>query len=314
MLSSLLCVVALSQTPEPAKEPAKDPAVEAAPLTPEEKTLQAMQRLSVAAEKLAAAAERLSPPPPAGVVTSPPQVYHWDFYANAGLTWTSGNVSSISFVASGGGKRIGEKTIIQFKLFGGYGQTFNPPVPPALAGTTDVLIYNAGATAQFDYRFTKLISAFVGGGLDTDHVKSVELRGYGEGGLGVLWLDEKIEKWQKWYLKTDVSFRAQPESRFQYYPTPAQLPDALLVGPRAAVAFHYGLSAATYFDEAVEVMANVIGDSAGRVLLNSTSKLAVGIAAAVSVAAQLQFKYDSQPAAGKQPLDTILTLGLEANF
>jgi hypothetical protein len=319
MLSSLLCVLALSQTPDAAKAPPKDAAAEAAPLTTEEKTAKAMERLSIAAEKLAAAAERLSPPPEV-VVTSPAQTSHWDFYANAGLTWTAGNVSSLSFVASGGGKRVGDKTITQFKLFGGYGQTFNPAVPPAMVGTTDVLIYNMGATAQFDYRFTKLISAFIGAGIDADHVKSVELRGYGEAGLGVLWVDEKVEKWQKWFLKTDVSFRVQPESRFQYYPTPAQLPDALLVGPRAALQFHYGMSAGTYFDEALEVIANVVGDDAGRILLNSVSKLAVGIATHVSVAALLTFKYDSKPAPGaagapaKQPLDTILTLALEANF
>ena len=59
---------------------------------------------------------------------------------------------------------------------------------------------------------------------------------------------------------------------------------------------------------------NVIGDSAGRLLFNSDTKLAVGIAANVSAIAGFGIKYDSQPATGKKPLDTLLTVGLEATF
>jgi hypothetical protein len=279
------------------------------PLSAEEREAQALEKLSAATEKLAAAAERMSPPPPVEEVAAAPPKYHWDFFANAGLNWTSGNVQSISFAGSAGGKRIGEKTITQFKLFAGYGQKSNtPPLP------NEVLLYNAGGTGQFDYRLGTLFSLFVGAGLDTDHVKSVELRGYGDVGIGLLWFDVKQEKYQKLLLKTDFNVRVQPESRFQYYPTPLQIDDALLVGPRAALAFKYSLNAGTFVSEDLEVIPNVLGATAGRVLLNSDTKLAVGLAAHISLAADLLFKYDSQPAMGKLALDTLLTVGIEATF
>ncbi len=319
MMLTMIAVAVLSQAePAPAAAaapPAAAPAATPAPAeTNEEKTLKAFERLSAATEKLAAAAERLSPPPPPTEAAKPPAGDHWDLFANAGLTWSSGNVSSVSFVGAAGGIRKAKKTIITFKLFGGYGQATNAPVAPATEGDTQVLLYNAGVTGQFDYRFNDMISAFVGAGVDTDHVKSVELRGYGDLGVGVLWLNVKAEKYQKVLLKTDLNLRVQPEERFQYYPTEQALPSAFLLGPRVAVNFRYAMSEGTFFAEDLEVIPNVIGDSAGRVLFNSNSKLAVSVAANVSVSASLSFKYDSQPAEGKKDLDTLVTFGLDAAF
>ncbi len=308
MMLTLLAAAVLSQDPTPAAAQA--------PETNEEKSLKAFERLSAAAEKLAAAAERLSPPPPPPPPgeAPPPPADHWDLFVNASLTWSSGNVSSVAFVGSGGGIRKAGKTIFTFKLFGGYGQKFNDPVAPATTGTVDVLMYNFGALGQFDYRFTDHISVFVGGGVDTDHVKSIEVRGYADLGVGVLWIDVKEEKYQKILLKSDLNLRIQPEERFQYYPTPAAQPSTLLVGPRLAANFRYAMNAGTFFAEDLEVIPNVIGESAGRVLFNSTSKLAVGVAANVSVSAALLLRYDSKPATGKQPLDTLVTAGVEAAF
>lgn len=56
-------------------------------------------------------------------------------------------------------------------------------------GETDsqVTALNAAAGVQGDRRLNEIFSVFLGTGVDTDHVKSVELRGYGEGGLGIIW-------------------------------------------------------------------------------------------------------------------------------
>jgi hypothetical protein len=304
MVATLIAVL-LSQA-EPA---VAAPDAGASELTAEQKAALAMERLTVAAEKLAAAAERLSPPPPVEEKAAAPAGTRWDFTTNLGLTWSTGNVQSVSFFGSSTGIRKGERTILQYKLFGGYGQTFH-----ADTNTTEVLLENAGATGQFDYRFGKLVSAYLGTGVDTDHVKSVEIRGYGEVGVGLLWLDQRVEKYQKLLLKTDLGLRVQQEQRFQYFPTPANVPDAFLLGPRAALSFRYALNAGTYVQEDLEVIPNVIGDTAGRVLLNNDTKVAVGIAAHVALAAELLMKYDSQPAPGKKPLDTIVTVGLEATY
>ena len=295
MILSLALAIVLTQQSNPPKDEAD-----------------ALARIGVAAERLAAAAERLSPPPPPEDKSKPaPKPDLWAGSAGLGLTWVPGNVTSIAFIGSGQAIRKGEHTIFVAKGFAGYGEKVND------AGTAnEVLLYNAGAAAQFDYRFTPHISALIGAGLDMDHVKSVELRGYGDLGVGVLWLDLKEgpagKEFQKLYLKTDVSLRVQPESRFQYYPTAEDVPDVVLVGPRLALSFRYSLSKATAFQEDAELLTNVVGPT--RVMVNSTSKLLVGIAGSFALTAGFALKYDSAPAAGLKNTDTVLSLGVDATF
>jgi hypothetical protein len=302
MLLSLVVAAVISQ--QPAVEPSPVPMTEAA----------ALEKLSAATERLAAAAERLSPPPPpANPDAPPPKPDLWTGSAGVGLTWVTGNVTSIAFVASGQATRKGERTITVFKAFGGYGETVNA------AGTaSEVLLLNAGVSGQFDYRFTKHVSAFLGVGLDTDHIQSVEIRGYVDLGVGVLWLDVKEgevgKEFQKLYLKTDIGMRVQPEERYQYYPVAMDVPNALMVGPRLGLSFRYALSAGAFFTEDAEVLPNVLPNQPGRVLFNSVSKLGVGIAANMSLAAGFTVKYDSAPAAGRKDTDTVLSISLDASF
>ncbi len=300
----LAFVVASVVSQQPAVEPTPVPIAVSA----------ALEKLSAAAERLAAAAERISPPQPAAnPEATPPKPDLWTGNAGVGLTWVTGNVTSIAFVASAQATRKGERTITVLKGFGGYGEKLND------AGTaSEVLMYNAGLAAQFDYRFTKHISAFFGAGIDTDHIKSVEIRGYGDLGVGVVWLDEKDgepgKEFQRLYLKSDLGIRVQPETRYQYYPVQADVPNELMIGPRLAVSFRYALSARAFFTEEAEVLPNVLPNQPGRVLLNSTSKLGVGIAANMSLAAGFTLKYDSAPAAGRKNTDTVLSIGLDASF
>jgi hypothetical protein len=51
-----------------------------------------------------------------------------------------------------------------------------------------------------------------------------------------------------------------------------------------------------------------------RLLINSLSKVSVGLNTLLAFNASFALKFDSQPAAGKKPMDTVLSLGLEANF
>ncbi len=304
MILSLVIATVVSQQPAVETIPAPAPTAESI----------ALEKLSVAADRLAAAAERLSPPPVlASPDAPPPKPELWAGTVGLGLTWVTGNVTSIAFVASGQATRKGEHTITVLKAFGGYGEK----VKESGVGT-EVLLLNAGLAGQFDYRFTQHVSAFVGAGIDTDHVKSVEIRGYADVGVGVLWLDVKEgevgKEFQKLYLKTDLGLRVMPEERFQYYPVEMDVPNALMVGPRLGLSFRYALSAAAYFTEDAELMPNVLPNQPGRVLFNSVSKLGVGIGANMSLAAGFTVKYDSAPAVGRKNTDTVLSVGLDANF
>lgn len=306
-MTFLALALLLSQTQAPAPAP---PAAD-----DDEKAT--MREIRDAARRIAEAAERMSPPPPppppAALPAAPPAPPRpWTSNVTAGLTWVTGNVTSFAFVGNASTTRKVDRTILAAKAFAGYGEKLQDPA----VGPNEVLLYNVGVTAQFDYRFTPLVSAFVGAGVDADHVKSVELRGYGDVGLGVLWLDSKEgpadKQYQKALLKTDLNVRVQPEARFQYYPVPMQVDDSLLVGPRLAAAFVYAVNATIHFHEDLEVLPNVLGEP--RVLVNSLSKASVGLNTLLAFNASFALKFDSLPAAGKKPVDTILSLGLEANF
>ena len=317
MILSLIAALALQQTPvvEPVPVTADTAAVAAnAVKTNEERTADALEKAANAADRLAAAAERMSPPPAPAAPGSPAPVSDpWDVSVGANATWLSGNVNSVTFAGSASVIRKTRRTIFTAKLFGGYGETYNAESADGLTpASTDVLLFNAGAAAQFDLRFGDYITIFVGGGLDTDHVKSVEIRGYGDLGVGAVWLDKKEGDLQKLYLKTDLSIRVQPEVRQQYYPTGENLDDAMFVGPRIAATFRYSFTKTTFFTEDIELLPNVLGSP--RVLINNATKLGVGIVGAFSVTAGFAVKYDSAPAENRKQTDTQLLIGVEANF
>ncbi len=299
-MTLLTIALILSQTeaqpPPPAAEtPPPAAAQESPPDAPEKQSQPVKEEVEKATEE----------PPAAPLAPSP-----WTATLTGGMTWISGNVISLTFVVAGQATRKTDKTIFVVKAFASYGEKFGP-LP------REVLVFNAGTTAQFDYRFNKTISILAVGGLDTDHVKSVEIRGFGELGVGFTWVDIKGESdpekdLQKVLVKTDVGIRVQPERRFQYYPTFANPEDVWLVGPRVAQVLHYAWSPTTYAREELEFLPNVIGPS--RFLVNSVTKAAVGLVSVLSASATFTVRYDSAPAVGRLPLDTIFTLGIEANL
>jgi hypothetical protein len=158
---------------------AQPPAAPPPPPSPAQDEQATMNDIRDAARRIAEAAERLSPPPPPAEA-KPASPKLWTSNVTAGLTWVTGNVTSFSFVGNASTTRKTDSTILVVKVFAGYGEKLlDPAVAP-----NEVLLYNVGGTAQFDYRFTPLISSFAGAGIDADHVKSVELRGYLDAGLG----------------------------------------------------------------------------------------------------------------------------------
>jgi hypothetical protein len=125
----------------------------------------------------------------------------------------------------------------------------------------------------------------------------------------MVWFDIKETDYSKIFLRTDLGFRYQYESRFQYYPTPMREPGVTLVAPRLGAVFRYGFRKGTSFSEEAEVLPNVTGDA--RVLINSQSKLTTLLTGALSFAAGFGVKFDSAPAPGKVDTETTLTVGLE---
>ena len=90
------------------------------------------------------------------------------------------------------------------------------------------------------------------------------------------------------------------------------LPDAWLVAPRFGAVFRYAMSKQIRFSEEAEILPALTGPS--RFLVNSTTKFNAHLTSALSIAISFLLTYDSAPAGKKQPMDTALTLGLDAAF
>ncbi|AEI65066.1 DUF481 domain-containing protein [Corallococcus macrosporus] len=290
------------------------PAAPAASLTAEERAAAAAERAAIAAERAAEAAERVAAatapaaPASADAPATDKKKGEWDVTVGLGLISLTGNASTLTVSGLASAQRTTDHWIYAIKSFGSYGRS-RPPEVEGQAAESQVVALNAGVELRGDRRFTEVISGYLLAGAEADHVKSVESRTYGEGGMGVLWWDEKKEKGRESYLRTDAAFRYANETRFQFYPTRMDLPDVDLGGPRFGAVFRYGLAQNVLFKEDVEVLVSVIGDS--RMLFNSQTQLSVGLTKQLSLGASFLIKHDSAPPPGKVPTDTALALNFE---
>lgn len=325
MLSAafLIATSLQAQTPAPASSTPPAPAAEtapAAPLSVEERAAAAAERAAIAAERAAEASARAAeaaeraaavtapPPAPAAAPATDKKQGEWDVTVGLGLISLTGNASTLTVSGLASAQRTTDNWIYAIKSYGSYGRS-RPPEVTGEEAVSQVVAFNAGLELRGDRRFTDVISGYLLGGAETDHVKSVESRTFGEGGLGVLWWDEKKEKGRESYLRTDAAFRYANETRFQYYPTRMNLPDVDLGGPRFGAVFRYGLAQNVTFKEDVEVLVSVIGDS--RMLFNSQTQLSVGLTKQLSLGTSFLVKHDSAPPPGKVSTDTALALNFE---
>lgn len=330
MLSAALLIATSlqAQTPAPAA-PAQEPATQAAPVaaTPEERIAAAAERAAAAAERAAEASARAAEaaeraaglaagatpqadaaPDAAAAAAAAKKKEEWDIVVGLGLISLTGNASTLTFSGLASASRTTEHWIYGVKAFGNYGRSR----PPEVAGEeqeSQLVALNAGIELRGDRRFTKMLSGYLLAGALTDHVGSVESRTSGEGGLGVLWWDEKSKDKRESYLRTDLAFRYARETRFQYYPSRLDLPDVDLGGPRFGASFRYGITKEVLLKEDAEVLLSVIGDS--RVLANSQTQLAVSLTEALSLGVSFLVKHDSKPPEGKVSTDTALAFNLE---
>lgn len=324
MLTAFLVATSLqAQTPAPASPPPPPPAAEATTeraaaaaekaAAAAEKAADASARMATAVEKLT---EALGKAPAAAEKDAEkkeeaPKEDLWKGSVGLGLIALSGNASTLTFNGLASAERKSQGWIYGVKAQAVYGRS-RLPATETEAERTEVVALGANADVRVDRRFTPVISGYVLAGALTDHVKSVEVRGTGEAGAGISWWDEKSPDGKFTSLRTDLAFRYFRETRFQYYPTRLDVEDVDLGGPRVGVSFAYGLSKDTVFTEEAEAIPNVLGES--RLLVNSTSKLTVGLTDSLAVGTSFVLQYDSSPPPGKVSTDTALAANVQVSF
>ena len=316
---AIATIVALSQTPTSSTATSTPPP--ASELRAAERAARAAERAAAAAERTAALAQKMAEAagvvPVAGAPVEEKKQEKKDVWVGSvGLSLISltGNTDAITVASNAAADRAFGAWTLGLRLSGAYGQT-----QAADGAEPTVSALKASGSVRGDRAFGSLVSIFALPGADTDHVKSVEYRWYGEVGAGLTFVNkkegEKEKEWERLFLRLDLAGRFAHEARYQYYPTLLALPSANLVAPRLGVVFRYAVTKGIRFSEEAEVMPNVLGETAGkRVLVNSTTKLSAQLTEMLSVNVAFLVNSDSVPAAGKKPVDTALTVGLEAAF
>ncbi len=304
---------------------------EAAParaMTSEERAVTASERAAVAAEKAATAAQRIAdavagplPVDAAGVVQKPDGP--WAGNVGLGLAYLTGNAEQLTITGSAAASRKWGDWGFGIKLNGAYGLS-NPAAN--IDGTTAAITARrAMGTIRGDRSFNgSFASVFVLAGLETDHMKNIEARGYGELGTGLTFFNVKQADLEKLFIRLDIAMRAGYESRFRYFPTPARVTDPriAILAPRIALAFRWAFSKDVRISEDLEFIPFLLAPTSGRLLINNTTKLNARLSEALSLATSLLLNFDSQPpgngpvpaASDRRTTDVALTVGLEAAF
>ncbi|MFY0523083.1 DUF481 domain-containing protein [Archangium gephyra] len=287
-----------------------------------ERAAEANARMAEAIERLAQGIARTAPPAEQPAAEQKPQTDAekkeaakkdvWDVTVGLGLIFITGNASTVTFNGLISAERKTENWIYSVKASGVYGESRPPGLEGEVVTVSQVTALNAALQLRGDHRFTQKISGYLLGAVDADHVKSVEFRGAGEAGVGIIWLDTKRADGGDAFLRTDLAFRYARETRFQYYPSRLELPDVSLGGPRFGVAFRYGIAKDVAFLEELSVLPSLIEGS--RLIINSQTQLSVRLTQTLSIATTFLFLYDSEPAQGKLPTDTSLSVSAAISF
>jgi opacity protein-like surface antigen len=226
----------------------------------------------------------------------------------AGLIVLTGNSNTTTFTLASAASRETLGWIVSGKLNAAYGQN-----EPAAGGPKQVTALNGGVQLRLDRKFGETWTVYGLGGVEADHVASIEYRTQAEVGGSAQWLDEKVDGWQRLALRTDLGFRYGYEARWQYYGTPTGAqPGVELLAPRFGLAFRYGFSKEVFVSEDAEVLPNISGPS--RLLAKSVTRFSSRLTQALTFGVSYTVAYDSAPAAGKVKTDTGLAALLEVAF
>jgi hypothetical protein len=316
---TLVSTLLLFQTPAPAEQ-----------ASPSEQTTTSAERAAQAAERAAQAAERAAEanarmaeaierlaqgisrtaPPAEPPVTAEQKLADkkkdvWDVTVGLGFIFIGGNASTLTLNGLVSAERKTENWIYSVKAVGAYGRS-RPPEVEGTEAESQVVALNGSMLLRGDRRFTQRLSGYLLAGAETDHVRSVEFRGIGEAGASLLWWDTKRPDGGESSLRTDLAFR------YQYYPTRLDLPDVDIGGPRFGAAFRHGLTKDILFLEEISVLPSLLEGS--RLLVNNTTTLSVRFTESLAIATNFLLQYDSEPAEGKVPFDTSLSLSATVAF
>src|SRR5262249_23518776 len=158
----------------------------------------------------------------------------------AGAAILTGNSESTTFTFSSALTWKLPDWIYGFKASGVYGRSTDPN-----NGVESTSALNGSVALRGARRLNEVIAIYLQGIVDTDHLKSIEWRPTGELGVSLQLVDRKEGDFQTEALRLDFGFRGGKEFRFQYYPSPLNIPDQTIPPPNARAPLRYPVTPAT---------------------------------------------------------------------
>jgi hypothetical protein len=224
-----------------------------------------------------------------------------------GAVLLTGNSETSTFTL---GAALGRKTpdwIYGFKASAAYGRSNDPAT-----GVTSTSALNGAVALRGERRLNPVISIYLEALADADHLKSIEWRPAGEAGVSMQLVARKEGDFQTAALRFDLGFRGGREYRFQYFPTPLDLPDVTIAAPQAGLAARYAITRDTILSDEVTTLVNL--PDGPRLLLTNVVKLSTRLYSGLSFGVSYGIAEDSSPPPGKVNLDTTLTLAFELSM
>jgi hypothetical protein len=312
LIGFTLAVILTQTEPTPSVESSADRAATSA-----QKAAEAAQKAAEAALRIA---DAVAPLPAAEAPKADDKTQRWVGTVGAGLTFITGNSQMLTLTGSASVDKKWDVWALGIRLSGAYGLA-NPDTNP-VGNTSSVTARRAAGTIRGDRSFgSGFASLFVLAGSEFDHMKNIESRTIGEAGTGLTFLNTKSGDLDKLYLRLDIAARAGYETRFQYFPVESSVTNygIVLLAPRAAITFRWNFSKDVRFSEELEFIPFVLAPTAGRLLINNTTKLNARLTESLALTTAVLVNFDSMPPEGaggllRKNADVALTVGIEAAF
>ena len=255
---------------------------------------EATHRLADTADRIAAALGAAPPPAVAAERPRPPSPSAGRAPSAWAIISLTGNANTLTLTGNAAAEYRTADWVASAKASGAYGTSAAPNVTERT-----VVAEAAAGSLRGERRFTPLISGYGQFGAETNHLASLELRTAVELGLGITFIELKVNEKERAFLRTDLAVRYSHDYRFQYYPTKQNLDDLTLLAPGAGVTFRYAVNEAVTFSQTAEILPNILGSS--RILFNATSKLTTRLWDNLAVNVAFAVVHDSAPARRQGP-------------
>jgi hypothetical protein len=217
-----------------------------------------------------------------------------------GLEWLTGNSRTFVLFGQGLAEYDSPRWILTAETEG----TYIVAQPAGGSGEADVANRVSG-WARGERRFTPLLTTFLYAGSASNHFASLDLRLEAEAGLGFTILERHPGAPDELVLRLYLGAHYTRDERFQYYPTPANVPDQEVWSPGLAMTFRARLNERVKLSEYAFLF-----PASARTLVRSETKLLSTLTGPLALTADFILESNSAPAPGKARTDTMLTLGL----